>query len=199
MSSRPIGMLLRTVTAALLALVLVPDAARSQSLADVAEREQARRKAAPSGRVYTDADLPPVSRPAPPPPVVPASPADTPPAAEVPNGDPGGAGAGTTEAPVEPGAPGTVIEGREKRDEEYWRNRARDVRGRLARATADVEAAERRLAEIDTGGQISSPQERRIVAAALERLRANVGFLQEEVALFEARARVENVPEEWTR
>jgi hypothetical protein len=103
-------------------------------------------------------------------------------------------------APAQPGAPGTVVEGREKRDEQYWRNRARNTRGRLARAIADVEAARARLEAIDAGPATpTAAREREVIAASLPRLEASVGSLRTEVEQFEARARIENVPPDWTR
>ena len=40
----------------------------------------------------------------------------------------------------------TTAPAREKRDEPYWRGRAKDVRDRLAKATADLTAAQSSLA-----------------------------------------------------
>jgi hypothetical protein len=189
---------------ALAALLVLMDGARTadaQSLADVARREQERRADVQSGKIYTNADLTPVA----------ASPArEVPsPAALAAARDAGVGAAGESEETLpeesreaeaaEPGGPGTVIEGREKRDEQYWRNRARDIRGRLARAVADAGAARARLDEIEAAPPSpSAAREHEVMAGALQRLQANVGFLRAELEQFEARARIESVPSDWT-
>jgi hypothetical protein len=180
----------------LLVLALAPQAAGAQSLADVARLEAQRRKQVKSGRVITNADL---------------GPADSAPAQAPPTASPAAAPAEATAVPPEAkGGDGTAGEPdavapapakpREKRDEQYWRNRARDLRERLAKVEADVAGAESRVSDIDAQpGPAGAAAERQVMAAALARLQAEAQARREELDRFEAFARASNVPAEWTR
>lgn len=180
-----------------LVLTTIPAAASVQSLADLARREAERRtEVAGSGRVYTNADLL-QGEPAPavgvPPPAI-AAPATT---GSTPSTTSKAADASTppTEATTE-----EPLEGREKRDEPYWRARARDLRGRLALAENNATRTEAYLREIDAGPQTPAlAREREVVAAALARQQSDLHFRREEVAQFEALARLNKVPADWIR
>lgn len=193
-ASRPVSL----AVAALLLLSADLPLGSAQSLGDVAQREAERRKQATSGRVYTNGDLAVVDPPSSPPPPALAAPAD---------GLPKTADEGTPEAskkaePAAGTAPDTAVKpplkGREKRDEQYWRTLARDLRGRFAKATADVAAREARIAEIDASPQTPTlVREREVISATLSRLQRDARSHSEELTRFLTRAGMAKVPEEW--
>src|SRR5262245_21340670 len=128
----------RTLLATALILLGMVSTAYPQSLGDVARREAERRKDASStpGRAYTYEDLGPVERPA----SAPQQPAPTAPAGtteEPSEATPEAASTGPTVMEEDPETHKvnirTTAPRREKRDEPYWRARAKDVRGRLAK------------------------------------------------------------------
>lgn len=186
----------------ILGIVLVPlDGAHSiasaQSLGDVARREADRRTQVASGRVYTNADLVSVD-----PPQAPTAPASPPVATEA-----GGESTQPASKSAEAPTPTTgetsgeaQLKPREKRDEQYWRTRARDLRGRLAGAEADAAAAEAQLAALEASPQTPTMmREREVVAAALARLQSSVRYRHEELVKFEALVQASSVPAEWIR
>lgn len=187
----------RTVAAALLLLTAAGQIA-AQSLGDVARREAERRKQATSGgRVYTNGDLAPVDPSAPPA------------AAPIPVEAAPGSGGETpaTPAPTQEARPANnggvesvIVKGREKRDEQYWRTSARDVKGRLAKVNAGVAAQQARLAEIDAGPQTpTTVREREVISTTLVRLQRDAGFQTEELTRFVTRAQMAKIPDAWFR
>ncbi|HKY22289.1 MAG TPA: hypothetical protein VJM31_13835 [Vicinamibacterales bacterium] len=105
-------------------------AAHGQSLADVADKEAARRKTiSTSGRVYTNQDLPETAKPA-------SAPASTT-ASE--------AATATPEAEASVKETGTVEPVRPAGNDKHWRQRASDYRRRLNEARGHVAAVEGRL------------------------------------------------------
>jgi hypothetical protein len=175
----------------------------SQSLGDVARREAERRKDASRtpGRVYTNEDLGPIEPPA----STPLQPATT---------DPAGPAEEPKEVTAEAASTGpTVMEEdpethkvnirttaprREKRDEPYWRGRAKDVRDRLAKATADLTAAQSSLAALDGGPKTpATARERSVVSAAVERLQSEVRYRQQDVTKMQMHAEMNKVPAAW--
>src|SRR5262245_55438738 len=136
----------KTLLATALILLGIVSTAQPQSLGDVARREAERRKdpSRTPGRAYTNEDLgpvePPASTPLQPAPTNSAGPAEEPKQVT--------AEAATTGPTVMEEDPEThkvnirtTAPRREKRDESYWRARSKDVRDRLAKATADPTAA----------------------------------------------------------
>ena len=92
----------------------------------------------------------------------------------------------------------TTAPRREKRDEQYWRARAKDVRDRLAKATADLTAAQSSLAAIDGGPKTpAAARERSIVNAAVERLQTEVRYRQQDVTKMQMHAEMNKVPAAW--
>jgi hypothetical protein len=166
--------------------------ANAQSLADVARREEERRKAVATGRVYTNENLGDAVEASAPPPVSPTAPAapsatgaaapPTPPPAAAVGGEGGG----------------TVVEVESKRTEAYWRKMMKDLRAQLAQSTAAIAAQQARLAEID-GGRVSAAtaREREVVAAAIPKLQQAIRYQNEEIARWTARAKVEKIPADW--
>jgi hypothetical protein len=178
--------------------VRAPDA-QSQSLGEVARQESERRKGTPSTRVYTNDDLTAVVVTAMPPAA--AAPPETPPAGE-------------SSAVTNQTGPTVMVEDpvthkvnikttatvHEERDEQYWRARSGEVRGKLARATADLEAAQGNLAAIDAAPKTrASAREREIVASLVQRLQSEVYYRQQDVAKLQTYAETSKVPPDWTR
>jgi hypothetical protein len=177
--------------------------ADSQSLGDVARREAERRREASRtpGRVYTNGDLGPIEQPA----STPLQPAltDTAPATEQPTevtGERASTGPTVTEEDPETHKVNvrTTVPRREKRDEQYWRARAKDVRDRLAKATADLTAAQSSLAALDGGPKTpAAARERSVVSAAVERLQSEVRYRQQDVTKMQMHAEMNKVPGAW--
>ena len=184
------------ITAAVVVVVATAETVATQSLGDLARREEERRKATTTSRLYTNADLDAVA----------SAQSTTPLPANAPTLPPDGGESlkPTTPVPAKyaniPGVEPIIIEGREKRDEQYWRQRARDIRDRVARATADVEGAQMRLADLDNGPQTAATvRERDVAAKSLAQLQATLGFRRDELAKFEAFARASNAQPDWIR
>lgn len=180
--------------------VCTPDA-QSQSLGEVARQESERRKSTASVRVYTNEDLSAVpttvASPAPAPAQVAAPPATEPSdAAPTPTGP-----TVTEEDPVTHKiAVRTTAPAREKRDEQYWRGRSGEVREKLAKATADLEAAQTNLAALDRAPKTgASAREREVVAGLVQRLQSEVSYRQQDVAKLQTHAEMNKVPPEWIR
>lgn len=184
-------MTLRVLAAAFTLVTLVPPhGAAGQSLADLARREAERRKQTVPGKVYTNADL----RDAP------SAPPAVPSAAPVPRAAAGAEAArpeGQVALPDESVAP----RGREKRDETYWRTRARDLRAKVEAARQQLEALEERATDLDTQIQESPApsaiRERDVTASAVARMRQNLQFTTGELQRFEQKAAAEKVLPEW--
>ncbi len=174
------------------ALVAGEHSLRAQSLADVARREKARRAAQEKGRTYTDTDLPPVD--AAPPPVAPPS---TPsPAPGTTPASPRDEVASTTNA----AASEQPAKAREKRDEPYWRARAKALHDRIAKANADVAATRSRLDALDAAPPSpANAQERAVTAATIKRLQDNAQSLLDELGRFNALTTTLKIPADWIR
>jgi hypothetical protein len=175
-----------------------------QSLGDVARREAERRKelARTAGRVYTNEDLGAVEAP-----LTLAQPSQA--ESAIPTQEQG-------EASGEPTNTGpTVMEedpvthkinvrtaapAREKRTEPYWRGRAKELRGRLAKSSADLAAAQSGLSALEGGPQTpATVRERAVAAAMVERLQEEVRSQQLDVTKLQMQAEMNKVPAEWIR
>lgn len=180
-----------TRSAALLAILCLVNFALespAQSLGDLARKEEERRRQTTPGKQYTNADLPdtesataaPVIQPGP-------GPAD---AASV---DPPPVKAADAADAVPP------ARGREKRDETYWRARARELRGHVQRTQTEIGSLEARLTELETQAATSPSalRERDVTATHLRKLRQNLQSFGQEVERFEQRARADRVPADW--
>jgi hypothetical protein len=201
----PTSLSLRAVifaTARLILLGSMSVTVNAQSLGDVARREAERRKDASRtpGRVYTNENLAPVE-----PPGAPLQPAATDPAATAEEPTEVAAEAASTGPTVMEEDPEThkvnirtTAPRREKRDEQYWRGRAKDMRDRLAKATADLTAAQSSLAALDSGPKTpASARERSVVSAAVERLQSEVRYRQQDVTKMQMHAEMNKVPSAW--
>jgi hypothetical protein len=181
-----------TRSAALLAVLLFGNVAAessAQSLGELARREEARRMQITPGKQYTNADLPQTET-APAPPVM--QPDLGPVAAAV---DPSPA-----KAP-DAGEDAPPARGREKRDETYWRARARELKGHVQRTQMEIGSLEARLTELDTQAATSPAalRERDVTATHLRKLRQNLQSFGNEVERFEQRARADRVPADWIK
>jgi hypothetical protein len=177
--------------------------AHPQSLGDVARREAERRKDASRtpGRVYTNEDLGPIEPPASTPPQpAPTDPVATPEEPSKATTEAASTGPTVTEEDPETHKVNvrTTAPPREKRDEQYWRARAKDVRDRLAKATADLTAARSSLAALDGGPKTpATARERSVVSAAVERLQSEVRYRQQDVTKMQMHAEMNKVPAAW--
>jgi hypothetical protein len=170
------------LTAALIALAPA-GLAEAQPLAEVARREQERRKVVPAApKVYTNEDLgaPPPPRPAP----------DTTPAPEV-----------TPAAPPET----AVVE--EQKDEAYWRGRIIDAQQQLQRSQMFLEALQSRInalsadfvARDDPAQRAVIAEDRQKALAEMERVKADIQRLTKQIADIREEARRAGVPPGWLR
>ena len=177
--------------------------AHAQSLGDVARREAERRKDASRtpGRVYTNEDVglaaPAASTPLPPAPTDSTGPAEEPKEVTAET-----ASTGPTVMEEDPETHKvnirTTAPRREKRDEPYWRGRAKDVRDRLAKATADLTAAQSSLAALDGGPKTpATARERSVVSDAVERFQSEVRYRQQDVTKMQMHAEMNKVPAAW--
>ena len=193
----------RMLLATALILLGIVSTAHPQSLGDVAQREAERRKevSRTPGRVYTNGDLVAVEAP----PSGPPQPAQTdsaPPVEEPTDVTAEAANSGSTVMEEDPVTHKvnirTTAPRREKRDEPYWRARAKDTRDRLAKATADLAAAQSSLAALDGGPKTpAAARERSIVNAAVERLQTEVRYRQQDVTKMQMHAEMNKVPSAW--
>lgn len=190
----------RQVAAGCLGLLLVAvPLAEGQSLAEIAAKEQARReKIQKPSPVYTNKDLEPSSRPAPPPP---AADAGTPTAPEA-----------DEEAVTEEGAPPAEGEAPEEEEdlakqEEMWRSRITEARAALERSQMFAEALQSRInalwadftARDDPAQRAVIEAERRKAIAQLDRVKAEIVAQTKAIADIEEEARRAGVPPGWLR
>lgn len=179
----PAGLMLLSVTTA-----------AAQSLAAIAQKEAERRKAsAPATRVYTDADLR-----AEPPPAAPASKA----AATAPEAQAAEPAAEKDAAADDKIKPEDLVS-RERRDEQYWRERAAQIRTRLDKLRADTGAIRARAEALRNGSGGGDPgqqaAELQHVSGDLRRFEAELRDIEAEWSRLEEHARLSNVPAAWLR
>jgi hypothetical protein len=192
----------RAAAALLTATLMLPwlgvpavSAQQLPSLGEIAKREAERRKALKvEGRVYTNKDLPKSANPAQPS----TAPAPAPPA------EPNAATQKPTEAePVEP----VEKDKEEEKDEEWWRKRITAARDALQRTELAAEAFQSRINALTTDfvnrddpyqrAQISIDRQKAL--NELERVKADVVRIQQQISDIEEEARVAGVPPGWLR
>lgn len=170
----------RVEASLLIAILSCGTLAAAQSLAEVAQKEEARRKAIKvPGRVYTNSDLKPEPTP---------SPAGLEPLA---------AAAEAREGPPRP----------EEKGEAYWRELIRTARAALERSQVVTAALQSRLnalssdiaARDDPAQRSQLEAERRRVLAELERVNVEIVNQTKAVAAIEEDARKAGVPPGWLR
>jgi hypothetical protein len=184
-----------------MAVVGVAGAADAQSLAELARREEARRKAIPTpAKVYTNEDIRGRAVPAPPPQ---ASPGPAAAAAPAPTG-PGKAGEpAAAPTPPQGQAPGAD----EVKGEAYWRKRIQAERDALARAQMFAEALQSRINALSADFVArDDPAQRAVIATDRQKALAELDRVKQEIAQFakgitaiQEEARRAGVPPGWLR
>lgn len=188
------------ITAALavvmVATVAVP--ASAQSLAEIAKKEQARRKAiegakAAPKKVYTNDDLKP--------PTTPARPAAETPAAAPPAGTPAEGSAD------QQGAADQAKPPQDEKGEEYWRGRISQAREELRRNQMFLDALQSRVNALSTDfvnrddpyqrAQISDDRQKAL--AEMDRVKQEIETVKKQIADIEEEARQAGVPPGWLR
>jgi hypothetical protein len=200
------------------AAALVARPVAGQSLADVARKEQERRKAATSAakpdkdkekdkdkakKVYTNDDLGPGGPQPEAAPTEAASGQAAPPAQATHTHE---APAAQTPAPAA-GAPAPEAAAGENRDENWWRNRITTARADLQRQTLFLEAIQSRVNALTTDfvnrddpaqrDQIAVERQKNL--SELERVQKEIERLKKQVADIEEEARRAGVPAGWLR
>jgi hypothetical protein len=174
-----------------------PAAAQQQSLADIARKEEARRKKVKaSGKVYTNKDVKPADG-------LPASPA-----AETATAPPAGAEPTAPAAPAGQQAepPADASDGRAD-DEQRWRQRMTDARGALERSRMFAEALQSRINALTRDFYArDDPAQRGVIEADRQKAIAELGRVESEIqqqikaiADLEEEARRAGVPPGWLR
>jgi hypothetical protein len=173
-------------------LIVTPVAAAGQSLAEVARKEQERRKTIKGPtKVYTNDDLG----------KAPAPPAPTPSTAAAPRA----AGAAAPAKPVPPPAQPTADE--VVKDENYWRQRITTARTDLDRNRMFLDALQSQVNALTTDYvNRDDPAQRAVVGndrqrvlAEMERVRGEIQRLTAEITAIEEEARRAGVPPGWLR
>jgi hypothetical protein len=180
--------------AAVLAAAFLPATAGAQSLADVARREDARRKQQGKAvKVYTNDSL------------APATPGTLTPAAPV----PAAATAAATPAPAstEPTRPATDARPEPEKGEKYWKERIGAARAELERSKTFAAALESRIGSLtldfvnrdDPGQRAVIEQNRQKSVAELERVQRDIAAQTKVVTGIEEEGRKAGVPAGWLR
>jgi len=159
--------------------------AQTPTLAEIARKEQDRRKAVKApARVYTNKDLPATAAPAPvaaPPPQAAAAAAVT---------------------PVDPAKPKE-----EQKDEAWWRARMTQVREEVRRNEIFAEALQTRINSLsadvvnrdDPAQRAKMSSDRQTAVAELDRVKTEIELGKKRIADIEEEARVAAVPPGWVR
>jgi hypothetical protein len=194
----------------------VQSAAAAQSLADVARKEQARRKTVKkTAPVYTNKDVRPTSGPAEAPPPAGAATAAAGGAAPAAEGEPpaagqetaaGAEGSGKTEG-GEQGQASRTDEEQRADDEARWRERMREARAALERNQMFEQALESRInalwadftARDDPAQRAAIDAERKKAIAQRDRVKAEIVAQTKAIADIEEEARRAGVPPGWLR
>lgn len=164
-------------------------AAQNPPLADVARKEEERRKALPPPtKVLTNKDLPKVTSPSP----APAS---------------GSEAQDTGTAAVEPSQNDAGPPAQASHDEEWWRTRIEEAREELRRDEVLVDALQSRVngltsefvARDDPYQRTRIGTDRQKALAEMERLRNEITGLKKKIADIEEEARKASVPPGWLR
>lgn len=178
------------------AVFAIPLALSAQGLASVAKKEEERRKAVPSGKIYKNGDLKSDITSSPPPP--PAGNA-SPPAPATTAAAPGARAASA--GPAQGSKPDGV------KDEAYWRARITAARSALERSRIFADALQSRLNALttdrinrdDPAQRAQLELEHQRAAAELDRVKKEIADQTKAIADIEEEARRANVPPGWLR
>jgi hypothetical protein len=169
-------------------------ASSTVSLAEVARREEARRKTTKKAtRVITNANLGGAEEPA----TVAAPPSTTSPAAA----------SGNTTPPTIPGGKAEPVAAGDKKDQAYWQNRIATARIELSRTQMFAESLQTRINSLRTDfvNRDNRVEREKIQAdlnaalAELERLKKEIEKQNKGITAIEEEARRANVPSGWLR
>lgn len=178
--------------------VLMAAAASAQSIAEVAKKEEARRKAIKTpAKVYTDADLKRNT------PATPQSQNAAPAPVPSPTAQAGAADPSVKEGEQKAGAK----EQEPEKDEAWWHDRITQARTKLDRAKLQADAMQTRINSLTNDWAArDNPVERQAIAAdraravtELQRLKDEIEAATKEIADIEEEARVAGVPPGWLR
>jgi len=168
--------------------------ARAQSLAEVAKKEEDRRKTVPSpSKVYTNKDLAPTPAGSPPPPAASAAPSSPDSAKSAPEDSKTAAKDGAEKGPV--------------KDQAYWAGRLKALQDKLARDQDYADAMQTRINSLTTDFvNRDDPAQRAVIEtnrqkslAELARLTKSVQDTKKALADFLEEARRAGVPPGWLR
>ncbi|HEY6362423.1 MAG TPA: hypothetical protein VIX63_15025 [Vicinamibacterales bacterium] len=211
-------MRLSTITGVMLAVgLLAACGVQAQSLGDVAQQEESRRKGVKApGKVYTNESLKTVEPPAPPAtpsspapqaaaPAEPATPAAPNAAAPAAPATPAAPNASASPAPPGVATPGAATEG--PRDEKYWRGKLESARTALSRAYLFQEALQSRINALSTDFvNRDDPAQRSVIAAErqkalaeLDRVKQEIAQNQKAIVAIQEEGRRAGVPAGWLR
>jgi hypothetical protein len=181
---------LRLVAAAAIAAAVFAQATlplRAQTLGELAQKEQERRKSVKvAGKVYSNKDLP-----KPPEPAAPSGPAALPPATPVP----------------EAKADGPKPEPKDEKDEAWWRARMTQAREAQRRGEAFAEALQSRINALSTDAvnrddpyqRAKAAEDRQKAVSELGRVTSEIDQAKKEIVAIEEEARQGGVPPGWIR
>jgi type IV secretory pathway VirB10-like protein len=173
-------------------LVAVAGSAGAQSLADVARREEARRKQVQKpAKVLTNKDLKPSEAPLPPPPAG----VDAPTPATPPDGSPDQA------------SPADQAQDKQAQDEQTWRQKMTAARTALDRSQMFLDALQSKInslwadftARDDPAQRAQLEAERKRALAESDRVRGEIENQKKAIADLEEEARKAGVPPGWLR
>jgi len=168
--------------------------ARAQSLAEVAKKEEDRRKTVPSpSKVYTNKDLAPTPAGSPPPPAVSTTPSSPDSAKSAPEDSKTAAKDGAEKGPV--------------KDQAYWAGRLKALQDKLARDQDYADAMQTRINSLTTDFvNRDDPAQRAVIEtnrqkslAELARLTKSVADDKKALADFLEEARRAGIPPGWLR
>jgi hypothetical protein len=202
----------RVFVVAAAALAVSVSSGSAQSLGEVAKKEQQRRQttAKSGGKTYTNRDLGPGgTRPAPPPGSAPAAPG-TPPGQTAPGAPAAPTGptgdAKSANDPAQP-TPAQAEQKDPRETEEYWRERMDGTRAELQRNELILEALQSRVNALttnfvnrdDPAQRTTIANDRQTTLAEMERTKALIEKLKQQIAAIEEEARQAGVPPGWVR
>jgi hypothetical protein len=189
------GLVLLAIVPVLVGTVLPVSA---QTLADLAKKEEERRKKIPEpAKVYTNKDLLPAPTSSTPPPAAGSS-------ATTPSSTP--AASATTPTPGDAGAPKEEVKGPAK-DRAYWAGRMKTLNENLSRDEIYAESMQTRLNSLQTDfvnrddpiQRAGIERDRQNVSAELTRLKKSIADTKKAIADLEEEARRAGVPPGWLR
>lgn len=160
--------------------------ARAQSLADLAKKEEERRKAAKGpAKVYTNDDLKKYPTPPPTPEGQPATSGAAPavPGVPAPPGDPNAPDAAKPPEPPKPGDSSKPSPAEEKKDEAYWRGLITAARTKLERDESYMEALQTRINSLTNDFYSrDDPAQRAVIETQRNKALAELNRLKNEIA-----------------